>query len=349
MPQTLTPCWPRLLAVAIGAVMLHACTSPPQIHSRLIPMFGSMAEVRILDADAARSTAALDAIEALYLGFDRDWRVFGDGELGRVNAALSAGQRAGLSPQLQRLLRRGFELHELSGGLFEPRIGPLVRLWGFRDLEHALPTRAPEETSINRLREQAIAKATVHLENDGIWSEAPVALDCNALAEGAALRAGAELLRARGIDHALIDTGGDLLAVGRNGRRYWRIGVRNPLGTGMLGTVDLQSGEAVASSGRYERRFGAAGEYHHILDPRTGRPTRGSSGTTVIDRDPELADAAATTLMVAGAERFKEITGRMGVEYALLVTDEGTMLMTPGMRTRLVMAPGNDAPVPATF
>lgn len=343
------PPWSRLVVVIITMVMIDACAEPPQIHSRPILVFGSMGEVRILDDDAARSTAALDAIEALYLGFDRDWRVFGEGELGRVNAALSAGQRARLSPSLQHLLRRSFEMQELSRGLFEPRIGALVGLWGFRDLEHSLPAQAPEETSIDRLREQTIGKATVHFENDVIWSDAPVALDCNALAEGAALRAGAELLRSLGIEHALIDTGGDLLAIGRNGGRYWRIGVRNPHGAGILGTVDLQPGEAVASSGRYERRFGAAGEYHHILDPRTGRPTRGSSGTTVINADPELADAAATTLMVAGAERFTEITGRMGIEYALLVTDEGAMLMTPGMRKRLTTSRGNDARAPDTF
>lgn len=349
MSRTLTLSWPRLLAVAITAMMLHACTEPPQLRSRLIPMFGSMGEVRILDEDAGRSTAALDAIEALYLELERDWRIFGDGELGRVNAALSAGQRARLSPTLQHLLRRSFDMRERSRGLFEPRIGPLVGLWGFRDLDHSLPTQAPAETSIERLREQTIVKATVHFENDMVWSDAPVALDCNALAEGAALRAGAELLRARGIKHALIDTGGDLLALGRNGQRYWRIGVRNPLGAGMLGTVDLRPGEAVASSGRYERRFGDAGQYHHILDPRTGRPTRGSGGTTVIDRDPELADAAATTLMVAGAERFAEITERMGVKYALLVTDEGTTLMTAGMRKRLAILPGDDAAAPVTF
>lgn len=330
----------------MAALALHACAEPPQVHSRLIPMFGSMAEVRILDHDAGRSAAALDAIESLYLGFDRDWRVFGDGELGRVNAALSSGQRAAVSPALQRLLRRSLDMRELSGGLFDPRIGALVGLWGFTDLGHSLPAQAPAEASVERLRRETLGRATVHLEKDVVWSDAPVALDCNALAEGAALRAGAELLRALGIGQALIDTGGDLLALGRNGRRYWRIGVRNPLGAGMLGTVDLQPGEAVASSGRYERRFGAGGEHHHILDPRTGRPTHGSSGATVIDRDPELADAAATTLMVAGAERFSEITGRMGVEYALLVTDDGTTLMTPGMRRRLVVDPRNDTATP---
>ncbi len=331
----------RAAAVAMIVLALSACAQPLQTHSRLIPMFGSMAEVRILSDDAQRASAALDSIEALYLGFDRDWRMFGDGELGRVNAALSAGQRARLSPPLQHLLRRGLEMHDLSDGLFDARIGALVGLWGFRDLAQSAPGEVPDEASITALRGQSIGKATVHLEDGAVWSDAPVALDLNALAEGAALRAGAELLRARGIDHALIDTGGDLLALGRNGRRFWRIGVRDPRGSGILGTIDLRPGEAAASSGRYERRFGTHGEYHHILDPRTGWPSRGGSGTTVIDSDAELADAAATTLMVAGAERFAEIAARMGVEFALLVTDDGTMLMTAGMKNRLVI-PGAD-------
>ena len=97
-------------------------------------------------------------------------------------------------------------------------------------------------------------------------------------------------------------------------------GVRDPRGPGILGTVDLAPGETIASSGGYEHRFEAGGKkFHHILDPRTGEPARGTAGTTVISRDAELADAAATALMVAGPARFAEIARRMGVDTALLV------------------------------
>lgn len=335
---------PRLVPLLCLGIALAACQDQARTYSRSFPMFGTMAEVRILGDDAQLASQALDQIETLYIGFDRDWRAFGGGELGRVNAALRAGHSAPLSAELARLVQRSLQMHELSDGLFDPRIGPLVALWGFDDIMRERPQRAPEQAVIAALREQALHEASLHLDGERLSSDAPVALDLNGIAEGAALRAGAELLAGLGIEHALIDTGGDLIALGRHGNRPWRAGIRNPTGPGLIATVDLEPGESIASSGSYERRFGPAGEHHHILDPRTGQPSRGSAGTTVIARDPELADAAATTLMVAGPERFFDLAARMGVTLALLVTADGARLVTPAMAKRL--QPAGAVPVP---
>jgi thiamine biosynthesis lipoprotein len=292
--------------------------------------------VEVLSADGPAAEQALDGLEELYTELDRDWRTFGPGELGRVNAALLAGQSARLSPRLAGLVRRSLEFRPLTDGLFDPRIGALVALWGFDDMAHATPVRPPDEGSVAALRHRTIDAGEVHLEADAVWSDAPLSLDLNGLAEGAALAAGAALLRSSGITAALLDTGGDLVAVGSHGNRPWRVGVRDPRGPGNLGTVALQPGETIASSGGYEHRFQADGKtFHHILDPRTGSPSRGATGTTVIAMDAELADAAATALMVAGPARFAEIGERMGIDTALLVTEDGRVLMTPRMQERL--------------
>ncbi|MCK6370987.1 MAG: FAD:protein FMN transferase [Gammaproteobacteria bacterium] len=298
-------------------------------------MFGTIAQVEILDPDAERAGRALDAIEALYRELDRDWRSFGDGELGRVNAALLAGKPAPLSARLEELVRRALEFQALSDGLFEPRLGQLGALWGFQDMAHRARRVPPEYVAIAALRERSIGQAVLHLHDHSISSAAPVSLDLNALAEGAALRAGAALLADLGVRSALIDTGGDVLVLGRRGDRPWRIGIRRPGTTDVLGNVALQPGEAIASSGSYEHRYGPDGQYHHILDPRTGRPSRGSIGATVISADPERADAAATVLVVAEPGRFEEMTRRMQVEYALVVDQHGAVRATAAMRRRL--------------
>jgi thiamine biosynthesis lipoprotein len=114
------------------------------------------------------------------------------------------------------------------------------------------------------------------------------------------------------------------------------VGVRDPRSSGVLGTIDLEPGEAALSSGDYERRYESGGEvFHHIIDPRTGRPSRGAAGTTVVSADPVLGNAAATALMVAGPDRFEEIARRLGVDCALLVAPDGRRLATPCMARRL--------------
>jgi thiamine biosynthesis lipoprotein len=299
-------------------------------------VFGTIVQVEIAATDAARAAAAFDALDALFRELDVEWRSFGPGELGRVNDLLAAGEPADLSPRLSHLVERSLEIRERTDGLFDPRVGPLVALWGFQDMASRDPAGPPTEALVSETRVASIERASLHLAGNRLWSEGPVRLDLAGIAKGSALAAGAELLRAAGAGSALIVAGGDIIAIGDRGGRPWRVGVRNPLQQGVLGTVALAAGEAAVSSGNYERRYESRGErFHHIIDPRTGRPARGAAGTTVLSRDVELANAAATALMVGGPERFTELTDKLGIECALLAAEDGRLLMTPCMQRRL--------------
>lgn len=301
-----------------------------------MPVFGTLVRVEIAGGDPAAAQAALDQLEALYRRIDVDWRAFGPGELGRVNARLAAGQAATLSPELARMVARSLEIRERSGGLFDPRVGPLLHLWGLDDLAHRTPATIPDDASIDALRATALGAAELRLDGLQLSTTAAVTLDLASVAKGSALVAGAAALRAAGIRDALIVAGGDVLALGSRGQRPWRVGVRDPLGPGLLGHVDLADGEAAVSSGTYERHFDAGGRrFHHIIDPRNGRPAQGAAGSTVIGSDPELANAAATTLLVGGPEDFDDLTRRLGLRCALLVATDGRRLLTPCMQQRL--------------
>lgn len=313
---------------------LAGCQPRDTSIERLIPVFGTIVRVEVM-ADPATAEAALDRIETLYRRIDVDWRSFGPGELGRANEALASGQAVELSAELAGIVARSLEMRDLSEGLFDPRIGMLIRLWGFDDLAHATPARPPAEAAIEAGR-RALAAAELHLDGRQLRADAPVVLELAGVAKGSALAAGAVILRAAGIRNAVIVAGGDVLALGRRGTRPWRIGVRDPLGSGVLGRIELADGEAIASSGVYERYFrDGGGRYHHLLDPRTGRPAAGAAGTTVIDPDPELANAAAATLLIGGPASFEELVHRLGIDCALLVTTAGERLMTACMRQRL--------------
>jgi thiamine biosynthesis lipoprotein len=339
------PGGPRALLLAARCLLaLVALTAPgcteraPPLHQRVIPVFGTLVLVEIAGAPREDARAALDAVEALYRELDRDWRAFGAGELGRANAALAAGSAAELTPRLARLVQRSLDIHAASDGLFDPRVGTLVALWGFQDMAGGAPPGPPADEAVQAAR-SALHSAELRLDGTRLTASAPVALELAGIAKGAALAAGARLLAGRGIEHALIVAGGDLIVLGRRGTRPWRIGVRDPLGAGILGTVELAPGEAALSSGNYERRYEARGQvFHHIIDPRTGRPARGAAGVTVIHRDAELGNAAAAALMVGGPGLFHALAARLGIECALLVAEDGARLLTPCMEQRLALA-----------
>ena len=112
--------------------------------------------------------------------------------------------------------------------------------------------------------------------------------------------------------------------------------LRDPFG-GVLGTVDLDDGESLFSSGNYNkfRESPTGARWGHVLDPRTGRPARGAASVVVLHRDPVLADAGATALFVAGPAGFERTTRRLGLGCVLMVTEENEMLVTVAMAARV--------------
>ena len=142
------------------------------------------------------------------------------------------------------------------------------------------------------------------------------AFDLGAIAKGFAVDAAWEdVMRAFGTSDLLIDLGGNLRVVGG----AWRTGVRNPFGPGYAATVTLTNGEAVATSGNYERFVERDGvRYSHILDGRTGEPTTGIAGVTVIAPSAALADGLSTTLFVLGPEEGARFLSRWNPGVAAL-------------------------------
>ncbi|MBL8199934.1 MAG: FAD:protein FMN transferase [Chromatiales bacterium] len=277
----------------------------------------------------------------------RDWYAFGTGELARVNARLARGDSTPVSPELAPLIKRAMDFHARSGGLFDPGVCALVRLWQF-DSEEALAVAEapPPDTEIQALRARQGTLADLRFDGRTASAARPLCIDLGGMAKGTVLEQARAVLAKHGIRSALVDIGGSSqLAIGRKGRRPWSIGLLDPRSTRVFGRLVLAPGEAASTSGDYERGYERDGRrYHHILDPATGKPTAATAGVTVLAGDAELADAASTALMVAGPGRFREVCAALGIADALLITTTGDVLTTPGMATRLQR--DNDGRIP---
>lgn len=315
--------------------------------------FASPVRIEILAADPARAAAAIDDIERYFKEIGRDWYAFGDGELARVNAALSRGEPAEVSTTLMPLVARAIGYQKRSEGLFDPGVCALVKLWRFDRGENIDPagTPPPAET-VNQLHDSQGSVADLQIEANTLQSRRPLCIDLGGMAKGTALEGARQLLEKHGIRHALVDIGGSsLLGIGdrpagpHQAARRWRIGLLDPGTRQVYAALELAPGEGVSTSGDYERAY-TTGErrYHHILDPHSGAPTSGAASVTVIAMDAELADVSSTALMVGGPDRFAEIVKDMGIDYALLVSPTGALQMTPAMQERLRQSNGGKLP-----
>jgi len=167
--------------------------------------------------------------------------------------------------------------------------------------------------------------STVQLSDPYAW------IDLGAIAKGYIGDMLAEFLVGRGVTGALIDLGGDIIAVGsRQDGTPWRIGVKEPVAgsSELLGVIEV-SGVSIISSGIYERKLEVDGvSYHHILDPFTGMPVRSDVvSATIVADSAVIGEGLSTIAVLLGSERvsglFEQASGFIG---AVLVLENGDVL-----------------------
>jgi thiamine biosynthesis lipoprotein len=318
---------------------LAACSpgSAPRIEE--LHVFGSITRIELRGASDAQADAALAEASALLNQFEREWHAWEPSDLTRINAAFAAGEPAEAPPSVLALVARAKPLAEATDGLLDPAIGGLVAAWGFHTSSFPVHSPAPSDRALAEWRAATPRLADVSVEGNRLSSRNPrVQLDFGAIAEGAAAEAVIAVLQRQGIRHALVNLGGDVVALGDGDGRAWQVGIRDPFG-GVLGGVTLADGEGLFSTGNYNKfRESASGaRWGHILDPRTGFPARGAAAAVVLHPDPILADAGATALYVAGPSGFETLARRLGLGCALMITDENEMLVTAAMKARLAL------------
>ena len=177
---------------------------------------------------------------------------------------------------------------------------------------------------------------------DGQWRT--VQLDLGGYGKGYALDRAAAILKARGVNNALINIGGNVLALGSKGEAPWRVGIQHPREPRPLASLPLRDGEAIGTSGDYQRFFEMDGErYCHLLDPRSGRPARGTQAVTVLITPRPgagtLSDAASKPAYLGG-EAWRDYARRFGIDHALRVDADGRIQVTRALHDRLQYGEG---------
>lgn len=336
----------RAVTLALATLFLASCAGPSAEHGARWTVMGTYAAARVYTADAAAAEQVLGAVRSTFEAADAtlsNWRE--TSELSRVNreAARPAGA-AGVAPELASCLETALEVARETAGAFDPTVGPLMRLYGFRPRAPRLPSaeevqEASRSVGYDRVLFDAGARSVRFLEPG-------MELDLGGIGKGCALDGAAVQLERLRAGAVLLDLGGNLLVRGLPpGERAWRVGIRGPGPKGeLVGVVELTSG-SVSTSGDYENFFEASGRrIGHIMDPRTGRPAATDVVfATVIAPRGALADALSTALLVAGAARAGEILDRFrGVEAVLLVGGEGgalRVLASGSLAGRLALEP----------
>jgi thiamine biosynthesis lipoprotein len=263
-----------------------------------------------------------------------------------LNNLYTVNQMAGVSPvkveqELIDFLLYTKEIYTLTSGETNIAMGAVLSLW-HNTREIALKGGAATLPDEERLFEAALhtnidclvideEAGTVYL------TDSAMSLDVGAIGKGYAVEKAATLLEERGVTGYVLNVGGNLRAIGtKRENEGWVTGVRDPEGDGLLARLQI-SNAALVTSGNYERYYTVEGNrYHHIIDKDTMFPAKGFSSVTVYAADSALADALSTALFCMTYEEGTHLLSSLPDAEALWVTDEGNILMTDGMRQKLL-------------
>ena len=247
---------------------------------------------------------------------------------------LSAPQPVALSEDTLQVLALAQEWHEKTDGAFDVTVAPVVTAWGFGGSgEHQVPS--PEK--LEALLSMVDGACVMLTETTAALPVKGMEIDLGGVAKGYAAAQAEEILRQAGVQHALLDLGGNISVIGaRPDGSDWRIGVQDPTSrSATVGVLSLRDCSAVTSGG-YQRYFEQDGvTYHHIIDPRTGHPAdSGLLSATVVCADSTLADLLSTAVFVLGEQAALELWRAEGGFELVLVTDDGRIVVTAGLTGR---------------
>ena len=338
----------RSFLIALGLIALLGACNRPSLQEQQAYVFGTRVEVIVASPDPALGRRAIAAVLRTFDHLHHSYHAWQASELTALNQAIAHGKQrqAGnlsppieVSPELAELVLEAQQLSRQGDYLFDPGIGHLIALWGFQSDEFK---SAPADASA--VRAWLAAKPSIKdlaIEGKRIRSSnSAVALDFGGYLKGVALDQAAQILRDEGIENALINIGGNVMALGTREGKKWRVGIQHPRQPGPMATISLNDGEAIGTSGDYQRFFEFEGRrYPHLLDPRTGYPVDHTQAVTVVipagPKAGTMSDASSKPIFIAGPDHWREMAQKTGISLVLRVDHSGQVFVTEALSKRL--------------
>lgn len=323
----------RVWCLCLCLALLTGCGSG---RSKTESVF-AMDTVMELTAYGPKAQEALDAakeeIDRLNALLDADGP---NSDIARANGA--GGESVTLAEESRELLEQALALCTDTDGALDVTIYPIMRLWGFDTKSY----RVPEAEELAYLLNY-VGYGAITLDGNQLTVPAGMELDLGAVGKGYAADRITKLWADLGVTSGLLNLGGNIQCLGaKPDGSDWVIGIRDPADEAATLCTVTGRDMAVVTSGSYQRYFEEDGKtYHHIMDPKTGRPSEsGAASVSVIGASGLKCDALSTALFVMGQDRAAEYWRQRHDFDFIYYTQDGALLYTSGLEGRLTLREG---------
>ena len=251
---------------------------------------------------------------------------------------LNRGGEAVLSPTMANLIKRSKAIYNKTDGLFDITIYPLMELWGFSTKNYKVPSG---KEIAEKLKLVGFDKIDFNEETRKIsFKNKGMEIDFGGIGKGYITDELVKILTDEKVESAIINLGGNVFGFRKKpDGSLWNIAIRDPNEPDKYMAAIRLEDSAVITSGGYERYFEENGIiYHHILDPRTGKPSdSGLKSVSIISKDGTLADALSTSLFIMGEEKAIGYWKENGNDFdILLMTKDNRLLVSEGIKDKII-------------
>ena len=260
-----------------------------------------------------------------------------------VITAVNENKDVQLDDMFKDVFNLAMDISKDTDGAFDITVAPLVNAWGFGFKNGFQPSSHQVDSLL-----QLIGYEKVSMVDGKVTKQDPrIMLDCSAIAKGYGTDRVARLLRSRGIQNYMVEIGGEVVTSGVNPERVpWKIGVTKPVDDSLnvgheLQTVLNVTNKAMATSGNYRNFYFKGGKkFAHTVDPKTGYPVQHSLlSATVLAKSCAVADAYATSFMVMGFDKARQVLDRHPelMAYFIYSNQKGDMDVwySPSLRDKI--------------
>jgi thiamine biosynthesis lipoprotein len=318
----------RALLLVTLAVLLPQAARAAWLE-RTEAIMGTRIYVELWAEDPAKGNEAIDAVMADMRRIDDLMSHYKpESQLSRINQHANE-EPVQVDKELFDLIKLSTYYSQITDGAFDITYASVGYLYDYP--KHIHPTEAQIKSALpgvnwrNMLLDEA--HHTVRFEHPGMR------IDLGGIGKGYAVDRGIDILKARGIQHAVVTAGGDTRIIGDHMGRPWVVAIQHPDDPTKVVTRIPLSDSAMSTSGDYERFFDEGGvRYHHIIDPHTGHSASKVRSATILAPTATQTDGMSKTAFVLGAEKTLEIINRMPEYDAVFITPDGKILYSNGLR-----------------
>jgi len=313
-----------LLAMALGGI--SCATKPLTKFEETRSLMDTFVTVTVYsDEDTAKEAinaafSRMEEIEREASIFDEESEAFQLNQDGYLEAP---------SDDLVKLLTMSTDYSQITNGYFDITVQPLLDLWAgglWKESEEVQQSKIDETLGLVGWEKIVFDSDRIYLKAEGMK------ITLGGIAKGYAVDEALEVLADMGIEHALVNAGGDMNALGSkpNGES-WNIALVNPDNISQSLATFSFSDKSIATSGNYERYFDPEKKAHHIINPKTGYSAVECISVTIIAEDGTQADALATGVFVMGPDNGMKLVESLDEVECLIVDAKRVIHRSSGL------------------